>query len=236
MAIWTFVTTILFTLVIGIPLIVIAIFSPTGKVPYMMGKCWAWLILKTNRVKPVVFGLEKIIRSKSYVFVSNHLSHLDPPAIAVKLPNVLRFVGKRSLFKIPVFGWAAKLAKMISIDRNNSEKAIQSINRTIQDLKNGISAYFFAEGTRSDNGRLKPFKKGGIILAIRSRLPIVPVTIIGSDRLLPKGTLRIKRGVMKIIVGDPIDTSGYSEETRDQLLERVREVIRQTLVLHGAAG
>jgi 1-acyl-sn-glycerol-3-phosphate acyltransferase len=226
---WTVITTVLYTLIFGIPVIVSAFFSRTGRIPYRLGKCWAWLLMRTNRVKIQIEGFEKVIRQRSYVFIANHASFLDPPAVALALQNPLRFVGKRSLGRIPLFGSAIRLARMILIDREDSKNAREIINRAVQDLKDGISACFFAEGTRSPDGRLQRFKKGGIVLALKARLPIVPVTIVGSHLLLPRNALRIKAGVLKVIIGDPIDTSPYSEKDRDVLLEKVHEVIRGNL-------
>ena len=229
MAMWTILTTTIYTIIIGIPLIITAFFSKTGKIPYIMGKSWAWLIMKTNRVKIQIEGFEKILKTSSYVFISNHSSNLDPPAVALALQNQLRFVGKKSLGTIPIFGWAVHLARMILIDRSDSTAARDTLNKAISDLKDGISACFFAEGTRSMDGRLQKFKKGGIMLALKARLPIVPITVIDTHKLLPKNCLRIRSGVVRIIVGDPIDVSAYSEKDRDILLDKVRSVIRGNL-------
>jgi 1-acyl-sn-glycerol-3-phosphate acyltransferase len=229
MAFWTILTTTIYTVIIGIPLIITAFFSKSGKLPYVMGKSWAWLIMKTNRVKIQIEGFENILRTRSYVFISNHSSNLDPPAVALALQNQLRFVGKKSLGNIPIFGWAVHLARMILIDRSDSTAARDTLNKAISDLKDGISACFFAEGTRSMDGRLQKFKKGGIMLALKARLPIVPITVIDTHKLLPKNCLRIRSGVVRIIVGDPIDVSAYSEKDRDILLDKVRSVIRGNL-------
>lgn len=229
MALWTILTTTIYTFIIGIPLIITAFFSKSGQLPYIMGKSWAWLIMKTNRVKIHIEGFEKILKTRSYVFISNHSSNLDPPAVALALKNQLRFVGKKSLGSIPIFGWAVHLARMILIDRNDSTAARDTLNKAISDLKDGISACFFAEGTRSIDGRLQNFKKGGIMLALKARLPIVPITVIDTHKLLPKNCLRIRSGVVRIIVGDPIDVSAYSEKDRDILLQKVREVIKGNL-------
>jgi 1-acyl-sn-glycerol-3-phosphate acyltransferase len=180
-------------------------------------------------VRIQVIGLEKFAREKSYVFISNHTSNLDPPAVALAIPQTLRFIGKSSLAKIPIFGWAAKLARMIFIDRSNHAKAVENINKAIKDLKDGISAFFFAEGTRSVDGVLQSFKKGGVVLALKAKLPIIPITIIDSYRLLPKSAIRIRPGILKVIIGDPIDTSTYSDEDKDILLQKIRGVIEETL-------
>jgi len=226
---WTIVTTVLYTLLLGIPVIVSSFFSRTGRVPYRLGKCWAWLLMRTNRVKIHIEGFEKVIMHRSYVFISNHASFLDPPAVALALKNPLRFVGKRSLGRIPLFGSAIRLARMILIDRDDAKNARNIINGAVRELKDGISACFFAEGTRSLDGHLQKFKKGGVMLALNARLPIVPVTIIGSHLLLPRNALGIKSGVLRVIIGDPIDTSGYSEKDRDMLLDKVQSVIRGNL-------
>ena len=97
------------------------------------------------------------------------------------------------------------------------------------DLTGGISAFFFAEGTRSLDGKLQKFKKGGVMLALKTELPIVPITIVGSYDLMPKKTFRVKPGVVKVIIGDPIDVSAYTEDDRELLLDRVRSVISTTL-------
>lgn len=229
MGFWTMITTIIYTLVIGTLIMISSLFSSTGKFPFKLGCAWSWLLMKTNRVKIQVIGLEKFAREKSYVFISNHGSNLDPPAVALAIPQTLRFIGKSSLAKIPVFGWAAKMARLIFIDRSNSAKSIETINKAIKDLKNGISAFFFAEGSRGINGVLQSFKKGGVALAIKAKLPVIPITIIGSYKLLPRSAIRIRPGILKIIIGDPIDTSSYGDDDKDILLLKVRDVIEKTL-------
>ncbi len=228
MAMWSLFTTFLFTLLVGIPIILVALISKTGRTPYKLGRFYSWLVMKTNRVKLQVVENKNVFKQKSYIYISNHLSNLDPLAVSNSVPNPLRFIGKASLAKIPVFGWAAKMARTIFIDRTNSIKAVETINKSIRELKNGISAFFFAEGTRSTDGKMKPFKKGGIALAIKAKLPIVPVTIINSDKLLRKNSLKIKKGVLNIIIGDPIDTSRFTMEDVDKVCKMVEEIIRKT--------
>jgi 1-acyl-sn-glycerol-3-phosphate acyltransferase len=229
LAAWALTTTAVYTVILGIPVIITAFFSKTGKLPYQFCRAWAWLVLKTNRVRIRIEGIEKIEGNKSYIFMSNHASNLDPPAIAFTLEHTLRFVAKKSLAKIPMFGIAIRLAKMIIIDRDNAQSAREAINRAVRDLTGGVSAFFFAEGTRSIDGKLQKFKKGGVMLALKTKLPVVPITIVGSYDLLPKNTLRIRPGVVKVIIGEPIDTSNYTEDDRDILLEKVRSVISANL-------
>jgi 1-acyl-sn-glycerol-3-phosphate acyltransferase len=174
-----------------------------------------------------------VARRTSYVFISNHLSNLDPLAVARSIPNTIKFVAKKSLARIPIFGWAARLARMIFIDRADSSRAIETINRYVKDLRDGISAFFFAEGTRSVNGAIRPFKKGGVVFAIKAQLPIIPVTIINSDCLLPKNSIRIRKGILKIVFGSPIDTRGFTLGDREFVLKKVEDVIRSTFAKYG---
>ncbi len=236
LALWAASTTILYTLILGPVLLFISIFSKTGKTPYQIGKLWATLIMKTNRVKVRAEGLEKIDKNRSYVFISNHSSNLDPLAVAVKLTHTLRFIAKGSLEKIPLFGWAARRAKVIFIDRKDTPQSVARINQVISELKEGISPYFFAEGTRSVGGKLQAFKKGGVVLALKAKLPIVPITILDGHKLFPKRAFRIKPGTINVVIGDPVETSSYAEEDRDTVLEKVRSTILHTLHQHGVTA
>ncbi|HDP80447.1 MAG TPA: 1-acyl-sn-glycerol-3-phosphate acyltransferase [Spirochaetes bacterium] len=235
MAIWTLFSTSVITLVMGVPALLAGIIERSSRALYRVGQVWVWLILKANRVKLRAVGVEKVMRDRSYVFIANHLSHLDSAAVAMVLPHVLRFVAKRSLARIPVFGWAIKLGRMIFIDRGDSAGAIETINQAVKDLRNGISAFFYAEGTRSETGRMRPFKKGGIVFAMKAKLPIVPITIIDSNRLLPKGSLSIKSGLIKVIVGDPVDTTEYTDENRDYLVKKIQDIISANLARYRTA-
>jgi 1-acyl-sn-glycerol-3-phosphate acyltransferase len=221
----TFAATILF----GIPALLSAIIDRTGRTPYRIGQTWARIILKLNGVRVRVEGLSNIDKKTSYVFISNHQSNLDGLAIGTALPSPLRFVIKKSLLKIPIMGQAFKLGRMIPIDRSDGQKAIETINRYGRELKNGISALFFGEGSRSRDGKLQPFKKGGIIFSITSRLPLVPVTVINSFNLMPSGAFHIRKGTITIVIGKAISTSGYGPEHADQLRERAWTIISENL-------
>lgn len=229
MSAWALTTTALYTVIIGVPLIAISFLSRTGRTPYQLCRAWAWLVLKTNRVKVRVQGLEKINRNTSYIFMANHASNLDPPVIALTLENTLRFIAKKSLAKVPLFGLAIRLARMIIIDRDDPASAREAVNRATKDLTGGVSAFFFAEGTRSLDGKLQRFKKGGVVLALKTGLPIVPITIVRSFDLMPKNTVWVRPGVVDVIIDDPIDSSAYEEAERDLLVQRVRSVISENL-------
>lgn len=234
-AAWTASTAVIISVVVLPPLIMIAPLSKTGRVSFYFGKFWSWLILKTNRVKLQVEGMEHIIKDRSYVFISNHSSNLDPPIVALSVKNVVRFVAKKSLLKVPLFGRGSKMAKMIYIDRSDMKGAIDTLNKNIKDLKDGISACFFAEGTRSHDGRLKDFKKGGVALAIKAGLPVVPVTIVDSHKLFPKKSFAIKSGRLKVIIGKPIEIFNSTEKDCEQVTQKVRDVIEHNLIKFSSA-
>ncbi|OHD63504.1 MAG: hypothetical protein A2176_11385 [Spirochaetes bacterium RBG_13_51_14] len=229
LTVWSLSTTLVSTLLLGIPALLVTLVDRTGRVPYRIGQLWARFILRTNGVRLQVEGMENISGKESYVFISNHQSNLDGLAVGTALPSPLRFVIKKSLLKLPIMGQAFKLGRMIPIDRSDGHKAVETINQYARELKNGISAYFFGEGSRTRDGRLQPFKKGGVMFSIASRLPVVPVTIVNSFNLLPTGALHIKRGTIRIIIGTAISTRDYCAENADILLEKVRSVIADNL-------
>ena len=162
---------------------------------------WAQWVIWSTGIHYDVFGFKNLKPDKKYIFMSNHESALDIILGVVCIPYNIVFLAKKELFRIPFFGWAMQAAGMIKIDRQNPERARQSVNEAVHTLiHSSFSTLIYPEGTRSETGDLLPFKKGGFILAIRSQLPIVPVTIIGAGDVLSKGTFTIKRGQIKVII------------------------------------
>ena len=195
-----------------------------------ISKMWAkWMIWSTG-IDYDVIGLDNLRINKQYIFMSNHESALDILLGVVAIPNNIIFLAKKELFKIPVFGWAMKSAGMIKIDRQNPAIARQSVDSAVYTLVNSrFSTLIYPEGTRSQNGELLPFKKGGFILAIRSQLPIVPVTILGAGKALPKGKFNIKRTRIIVVIDKPITTYGMNINDKEELLQKCRTVIIQNL-------
>ncbi|MGH9750191.1 MAG: lysophospholipid acyltransferase family protein [Candidatus Polarisedimenticolia bacterium] len=159
------------------------------------------------------------------VYIANHQSQLDIPALIRALPASTRFIAKKELLYVPIFGWALWLAGFVFVDRRDRDKAIRSLEMAARKVRTGTPILVFAEGTRSPDGRLLPFKKGGFVLAMQAGVPIVPVTVRGGTEILPKGSLRIRPGRIEVSIGDPIDTTRYSFETRDALIADVRRRI-----------
>jgi len=198
----------------------------------VLGPIWARWILNACGIQADVEGLEKIDRNGSYVLISNHLSNFDIFVILAALPVTIRFVAKKELLRVPVFGQALALSNHIVIDRSNPEEAIARINARVTGRGGGsFCILFFAEGTRSPDGKVHAFKKGGVSLAIRTALPIVPMSISGTRKFLPKAHAIIHpRGRVKIVLDQPIDTRSYRLDDRDALNQRVREIVTRNYV------
>jgi 1-acyl-sn-glycerol-3-phosphate acyltransferase len=224
-AIWV----ILSTLVLGLLAIFLSFFVRSGNPVHKIARFWGRSILIVSRIKVSVEGLSNIDGSKSYIYMPNHQSNFDIPVLLGHLKVQFRWLAKVELFKIPIFGHAMRKAGYISIDRNNRESAFESLKVAAHKIKNGVSVLIFPEGTRSRDGNIRPFKKGGFVVAIDSGAPIVPVVITGTRSIMTKGSLRINPGKVTMIIHQPIQTSVYTRETKGALMESVRRVICEGL-------
>ena len=214
------------TLVAGILVIALSFFARSGNPLHQIARFWGKSILFASRVKMSVKGLSSIDPSAPYIYMPNHQSNFDIPVLLGHLTVQFRWLAKVELFKIPIFGRAMRKAGYISIDRNNRESAIRSLNVAANKIKNGVSVLIFPEGTRSRDGKIRPFKKGGFVMAIESGVPIVPVVITGTRSIMSKGKFRVNAGQVKMVIHKPIDTSVYTPETKEALMDNVRRVIR----------
>lgn len=185
---------------------------------------WSAALLRAARITVRVDG-PGVLSDRPVVYVANHISLLDIPALVVGLPPVPKFMMKKELLRVPLFGAAARAAGHIAIDRANRGAAFGAYEEAAEVVRRGRSALVFAEGTRSRNGRLLPFKKGPFVLAIAARVPIVPVVITGSYDLMPKLTLVPRPGEIVLRVGEDILTEGASYGDRDQLSDQVRRAM-----------
>ncbi len=192
-----------------------------------VARAWGKGIVAAAGVKPVVEGLEKL-PTRTAIYVGNHQSNFDVPLIFSEVPRHLRFVAKAELFRIPVLGAAMKAIGNIKVDRSGGEKDRETMAKAIDEVRERVNILFFAEGTRSEDGVLRPFKKGAFILAIQSGVPILPFAIAGTRHILPKKGRWIHAGQRAALVfGDPISTAGMKAEDRESLMRQTHaEVAR----------
>jgi len=221
---------VLLTATLGTLAILSCLLLPGTSTFIRLARLWSWLILKAVGVRITVSSHPAIDPSRPGIYVANHQSQLDIPALVLAMPIDFRVVAKRELAFIPVFGWALWLAGFVLVDRRDRDSAIRSLDRAARRVRAGTSIVVFAEGTRSPDGRLQAFKKGGFVLALQAGVPIVPVSIRGGHALLPKGSLKVRRGTMEIVFGEPVETSAYTLETKDSLIDLVRRRVAAGLI------
>lgn len=222
---WISLWAALATLILSIPMTVAAFLSSTGNLAFTISTFWARTMLLVTNVHPRIRNREKIKTGKSYIIISNHQSDYDILALVTTLGIQFRWIIKKELRKVPLFGYALYVARNIFIDRSNSEQAIRSIHEGLDRLPPGVSVMFFAEGTRSPDGRIHSFKKGGFVMAVEKGLPILPVTVNGGRKVLPKRSMVFHPGPVEVVVSDPIETTGYTHETLPELMEKTRTAI-----------
>jgi len=220
--------------IITVPLALLTIlfgfFDPYGKRVYGISRFWAWTVLRIGGVSVEVRGLDQLSSRQPYIFMVNHQSNIDIPVLVQGLSAFqLRWIAKKELLWVPFFGWAMWAAKHLSIDRSDRSDALAVLTKARQQVDQGISIVVFPEGTRSIDGRLLPFKRGGFLLAVKTGMPIVPVTIHGTRRILPKGSWRIAQGEVEITVGAPISMEHYRPGTIRQLATEVYGRVAQQL-------
>ncbi len=213
------------TLALGLLVIVLSFFVRSGNPMHKIARLWGRSILIVSRIKVSVKGLSNIDPSKSYIYMSNHQSNFDIPVLLGYLKVQFRWLAKMELFKIPIFGHAMRKAGYISIDRNNRESAFESLKTAARKIKSGVSVLIFPEGTRSRDGKIRSFKKGGFVMAVDSGVPIVPIVLTGTSSIMTKGSFRINPGKVSMTIHQPIQTSVYTRETKEALMERVQRVI-----------
>jgi 1-acyl-sn-glycerol-3-phosphate acyltransferase len=218
---------VIHTFICSIFAIVFSIIDRSHTLYFKLSKYFSGGILCISGIKLEVNGFENINKEKTYVFVSNHSSQYDIVVLQKTIPNRMVMIFKKELAKIPFFGWQLALGPYVMVDRENYEKAMQSIEEAKEKMqKHNISIVVFAEGTRSKTGEIQPFKRGAFRLATQVGYPIIPTTIIGSNKIMPKGTYKLRRGTIKVHFDKPIQSEGIKTRQEEiDLMNRVREII-----------
>ncbi|MGH9509657.1 MAG: lysophospholipid acyltransferase family protein [Terriglobales bacterium] len=201
----------------------------TGKVDLLYRLCmWAARTgVRIAGIKVQVEGREHLQPGRSYIFMCNHVSNIDPPIVAPLIPPRTSVLVKKEVFRIPVLSRAMRMGSLVPVDRRNREAAIASLSAAGEVLRSGISMMIFPEGTRSPDGRLLPFKKGPFYLAMETGVPIVPMTILGTYDIMPKGSIAIHPGIATVIFHEPVDPAAFP--SREALMEAVRQKIAEPL-------
>ncbi len=213
-----------FILILGPLLLLWSVISGSTDVLYSVGIFGAKTALFMAGVKISVTGRERIPAGKAVVFMPNHQSNCDPPAVAVILPPVL-IMAKKEFFRVPVLGTGMRMRGFIPVDRTNRERAFDAVDQAVEALKAGHSFLAFPEGTRSKTGRLQPFKKGVFVMAIKAGAPIIPISVSGTRKIMRRGDFRIHPGPVRITIHDAVPTAGCSNSDRAAVAEQVRKAI-----------
>jgi 1-acyl-sn-glycerol-3-phosphate acyltransferase len=230
MLISLFVFVVIVTLSIPSAIIFIPLAVITGHIGPLnrVGCTIARIGLFAGGIRIKVEGRDRVPKNTACIFLSNHVSNLDPPVLLPLVPGRTAVFLKKSLMKIPVLGYCFKLGSFIPVGRAGSlEQAQQSIAIAAKVLASGLHITSFVEGTRSRDGRMLPFKKGSFYLAQQSGAPIIPVSISGTETLMAKGRFGIKPGKVHLVFHAPIDPHSYA--TRDELMKAVRAAIASGL-------
>ncbi|MFY9911659.1 MAG: lysophospholipid acyltransferase family protein [Candidatus Sulfotelmatobacter sp.] len=201
---------------------------------YRMFMIGAWNGVRLTGVRVETIGLDQIDPARTYIFMSNHTSNLDPPITIPLIPRRSSVMVKRELFKVPILGRAMRMGSLVPVDRGNRDAGIEAVKAAKQVVQQGLNMTIYVEGKRSFDGKLLPFKKGPFYLAMECGVPVVPVTIAGTHYVMPKARFAIKPGLVRVIFHPPIEPKDFG--TRECLMEKVRKAIDSGLPVEHQTG
>ena len=217
------------TIVLSIAALFVSLFDREGDLVRRIARFWAGIHLRVCGITVSAAGIDRI-SNPPYIFMVNHQSALDIYALLRVLPVSSKWIAKRQLFSIPLFGWAMKRAGYISLDRDNPREALKAINDAARKIREGTNILVFPEGTRSKDGVLLPFKKGAFSLVVRAGTPVLPMGIKGTSALQPKGSfLPGKKGVIYISIGEPIPVKEGSASEKAKIMDEVKASIERLI-------
>src|SRR5258708_6680658 len=208
----------------------VSLFDRTGRRQAAIARAWAKVVVAVWGVRVRVQGCEKIAPEASYIFASSHASYMDTPVILANIPVQFRFLAKKGLFSVPFLGWHLTRAGHVPVYRDNPRAAVKTLGLAADNVqKRGISLLVFPEGGRTETGVLQDFKDGAAYMAIRAGVPIVPVALIGTRKVLPFGSGTPRGGIVATRIGDPIPTTGLKLHDRGCLTQQVRDHVATLL-------
>lgn len=217
------------TVVMALCSLAASLFDSSGNVQHEMARIWARILLAVSFIRVRVHGLEHLDRRANYVFVANHTSYMDIPALLARLPYQFRFFAKKGLYQIPFLGWHLHRAGHLPVDRTNARNSLKSMSAGARIVaERGISVLLFPEGGRTKVG-LREFKEGAAYIAIKAGVPVVPVAIAGMRELLPMESIHLRAGEAELRVGAPIATAGLKLSDREELTRAMHDAIERLL-------
>jgi 1-acyl-sn-glycerol-3-phosphate acyltransferase len=217
---------VLATVAFGVPAIFAALLPPRGDWFLRFARGWARTLLAVAGVRVRILHPERLDRGRSFVIVANHESFCDILVLLANLPMQVRFLAKRSVFRVPVLGWSIAAAGFIPVDREDRTRGSETVEAALDRLSGGRSVVVFPEETRTSTGDLLPFKRGAAHLALRSGLPILPIALAGTFQVLKRESLLITPGPVAMSVGNPIEVSGRSPREREAVTRTARDEVR----------
>lgn len=218
-------TIVVATIILSLLALMVYPLDRSGRRGHALARGWAKAILWASGVKVEIDGLNHLQGRGPYIFMSNHQGAYDIFALASSLPFHFKWLAKKELFAIPILGQGMRLAGYIPIDREGTRETVKEMNEAATKIRNGMSVVLFPEGSRSEEGSLQPFKKGGFSLAIKSKVPIVPIAIRGSREVMAKGRWTVRPGRIRVRIGDPIETRTSTMKDRKGLMDQVYHAI-----------
>jgi 1-acyl-sn-glycerol-3-phosphate acyltransferase len=223
----------LYTIVLATLSLISSVFDGSGRLQHWFARTWSWLILKTSLCPVEIVGDKSLLDGGACVFAVNHVSAFDIPTLYTQLPQ-FRIMAKKDLFRYPFLGWHLRRSGQIPIDQQNAGGSIRSLKLAINTLHSGLPLVIFPEGGRSANGQIRPFLSGAFYIAIKAKVDIIPMALVGTYEALPMNTFHIRPHPIKLLVGKPISTAGYGLRDMVALCQRVQQEVEDLYYKHAA--
>ena len=217
------------TCVFAVLCIAVSLLPGSSRSAYWVMITWARVVAKSIGLTFSVKGVENVVPGVSYIVTPNHQGHTDILALLNTLPVRFRWVVKKELLRIPMFGWGLARTGAISLDRSKGREAMDKLRQQKDKLKNGWGVLVYPEGTRTSDGHLQSFKRGAFAMAVHLDVPILPVTTNGAFKVLPRDTIEFRPGHITVTIGDPIEVNDLTEDDIPELMEKTRNAIQKNL-------
>jgi 1-acyl-sn-glycerol-3-phosphate acyltransferase len=209
--------------------IVASLLLRTPRPIYALARPLIGVFFRIAGVQMEIVGRDRIDAAATYVFLPNHISNADPPAVFLAIGRDIRVLGKAAVFAVPIFGTLLRIAGCVPVHRGDRERSIQSVDEAAAGLRSGHDFLVFGEGTRSRDGQLLPLKKGPFVMAIKAQVPVAPMLVTGTREVWPRGSFRIRAGRVRIEFLEPVATTGLSYDDREALRSQVEAAMARGL-------